>query len=172
MYVNQFVTFEVCTLTLKLLQYPETASFLTDKEKVIVSKMLEEDTQGLATHFNIKFVWQAMTDYKAYLQVGIYIGQYFFCKRKSTRPARLIDDLSRPFDSGLCNCTFHSYYYQRIRFVDILRGSSSSFIWFLLSGFTAADAQLLTIPPFVIGCVATIAGFYSNFPGLPILIGL
>jgi hypothetical protein len=39
--------------------------------------MLKEDSQDLATHYDRKFVWQAMTDYKTYVQVGIYIGYFY-----------------------------------------------------------------------------------------------
>ena len=56
------------------MKYPETATFLTDDEKKAVARMLREDSQGLSTHYDKKFVWQAMTDYKTYVQVGIYIG--------------------------------------------------------------------------------------------------
>ncbi|KAF6763474.1 major facilitator superfamily domain-containing protein [Ephemerocybe angulata] len=46
--------------------YPETAKFLTEEERIIV--------QGQSTHFEYKYVWQAMLDYKTWVQVGIYIG--------------------------------------------------------------------------------------------------
>jgi len=38
--------------------------------------MLKEDKEGLATDFKLKFVWQAISDYKIYIQIGIYIGEY------------------------------------------------------------------------------------------------
>lgn len=38
--------------------------------------MLKDDCLGLATHYDNKFVWQAMTDYNTYIQMGIYIGMY------------------------------------------------------------------------------------------------
>ena len=28
----------------------------------------------MATHYDIKFVWQALTDWKTFMQVTIYIG--------------------------------------------------------------------------------------------------
>ena len=37
--------------------------------------MLREDTQGLATDYKSKFVWQAISDYKTYVQIGIYMGE-------------------------------------------------------------------------------------------------
>lgn len=36
--------------------------------------MLKEDTQGQSKRFAAKFVWQAVTDYKTYVQSGIYMG--------------------------------------------------------------------------------------------------
>ena len=37
-------------------------------------QVLREDAQGLATHFDMKFVWQALFDYKSWVQVGAYMG--------------------------------------------------------------------------------------------------
>jgi hypothetical protein len=42
----------------------------------MIVAMLEEDNQNLATDFKLKFVWQAFSDYKIYVQIGIYIGEY------------------------------------------------------------------------------------------------
>ena len=36
--------------------------------------MLQEDTQGLATHYEAKFVWQALSDYKPYILAVIQLG--------------------------------------------------------------------------------------------------
>lgn len=55
-------------------QDPATASFLTETEKRYVSEMLKKDSQGLATHYNFRFVLQALKDYKIYIQFFIYIG--------------------------------------------------------------------------------------------------
>ena len=54
--------------------------------------MLKEDNQGLATEFKLKFVWQAISDYKMYVQVGIYIGEYSVVLR--LLPLSSIDDWS------------------------------------------------------------------------------
>lgn len=35
--------------------------------------MLKEDAQGLATHYETKFVWQALSDYRAWAQALLYI---------------------------------------------------------------------------------------------------
>ncbi|KAF8647089.1 hypothetical protein AX16_006923 [Volvariella volvacea WC 439] len=97
--------------------YPETARFLNDRERVILVNMLKEDQQGLATHYEHKFVWQAMTDYKTYVQVAIYIGL-----------------LVPVYAVALFTPT-------------IVRAL----------GYSAADAQLMSTPLFVAGCIATIA---------------
>ncbi|KAF4598010.1 hypothetical protein EYR40_006359 [Pleurotus pulmonarius] len=114
--------------------YPETASFLTDAERIHVVNMLKEDSNSLATHYDRKFVWQAMLDYKTYVQVSIYIGLLI--------PVYAI----ALFTPTIVN----------------------------LLGFTAAQAQLLTIPPFVIGCLFTIlVGIYSDRYNLrgPFIVG-
>jgi hypothetical protein len=36
--------------------------------------MLKTDANNMATHHDNKFVWQAMRDYKTYMQIGIYMG--------------------------------------------------------------------------------------------------
>lgn len=114
--------------------YPTTATFLTDDEKKAIGRMLQEDTQGLATHYDTKFVWQAMSDYKTYVQIGIYIGLLI--------PVYAIALFSPTIVNKM--------------------------------GFTAAQAQLLQVPPFVAGCIATIAvGIMSDKHNLrgPYIIG-
>ncbi|KAF8893538.1 major facilitator superfamily domain-containing protein [Infundibulicybe gibba] len=91
--------------------YPETATFLTEAEKTLVINMLKEDSQGLATHYDRKFVWQAISDYKTYVQIGIYIGLLIPVYAIALFSPTIVQEL----------------------------------------GFTAAQAQLLTVPPFVAG---------------------
>ena len=55
-------------------QYPDSATFLTETQKMRLLQTLREDTQGAATHFDMKFVWQALCDYKSWVQVFIYMG--------------------------------------------------------------------------------------------------
>ncbi|KAF4599269.1 hypothetical protein EYR40_006361 [Pleurotus pulmonarius] len=54
--------------------YPETASFLTESERRHVVEMLKEDSRSLATGFDKRYIFQAMTDYKTYAQIGIHMG--------------------------------------------------------------------------------------------------
>ncbi|KAK2464336.1 hypothetical protein APHAL10511_003793 [Amanita phalloides] len=115
--------------------YPQTATFLTPHEQRLVTQMLEEDTQGLATHYDVKFVWQALGDYKYYLQALLYI------------------------------CILVPVYAIALFMPTIINSL----------GYSAAKAQLLTIPPYVAGCIATIlVGYFSdkhNLRGLYIVGG-
>jgi hypothetical protein len=77
----------------------------------------------MATHFSKKFVWQAMKDYKTYVQVGIYIGLLIPIYAIALFTPTIIKEL----------------------------------------GYSAANAQLLTVPPYVAGCFCTIlVGIYSD----------
>lgn len=103
--------------------YPETATFLTEEERAIIVQMLREDTLGLDKTFKMEYVWHTLGDYKAWLQVMIYLGQLVPVYSISLFTPTIVREL----------------------------------------GFSAANAQLLTIPPFVAGCIATIAvGVYSD----------
>ena len=62
------------SLLLTSIQYPETASFLTEPERDYLVELLKIDSQHLATYYDSRFVLQALKDYKTYLQFGIYIG--------------------------------------------------------------------------------------------------
>lgn len=96
--------------------YPGTAKFLTEHERAIVTHTLREDTQGQSRHFDKKFVWQAATDYKTYLQMGIYLGLLTTVYAIALFIPTIINEL----------------------------------------GYSAARAQLLTIPVFVAGCLTTV----------------
>ncbi|KAF8070071.1 major facilitator superfamily domain-containing protein [Lyophyllum atratum] len=96
--------------------YPATAKFLTTVERQTVIAMLKEDCQGQATHYDRKFVWQAMTDYKTYMQMGIYCGLLLTVYAIALFAPTIVKEL----------------------------------------GFSAAQAQLLTVPIFVAGCITTV----------------
>ncbi|KAF8199780.1 major facilitator superfamily domain-containing protein [Mycena galopus ATCC 62051] len=96
--------------------YPQTASFLSETERTQIIHLLKEDAQDLATHYDSKFVWQAIKDYKTWVQIGIYMGLLIPVYAIALFTPTIVQEL----------------------------------------GFTAAQAQLLTIPPFVCGCIATI----------------
>ncbi|KDQ21635.1 hypothetical protein BOTBODRAFT_26067 [Botryobasidium botryosum FD-172 SS1] len=96
--------------------YPETATFLTEDERHFVVERLKNDTQALATHFDMKFFWQAISDPKSYLMVLIYLGQLVPLYAFSLFLPTIIKNL----------------------------------------GFAAARAQLLSVPPYVVGCFFTV----------------
>jgi hypothetical protein len=52
-------------------QCPETATFLTEEERQFVIQALVDDSKGQASHFSTKFVWQALADWKTYVQALI-----------------------------------------------------------------------------------------------------
>ena len=115
-------------------QYPSTATFLTPHEKKLLVQILKDDTLGLATHYDMKFVWQALLDYKSYVLALLYT-----CTLIPVYAIAL-------FLPTIINAMGEYW-------TDLRRGRPYVFL-----GFSAATAQLLTIPPFAIGCVATIIG--------------
>ncbi|KAL1743407.1 major facilitator superfamily domain-containing protein [Schizophyllum fasciatum] len=112
--------------------YPETATFLTPAERAHVVKLLHADAKGLATHYDFKFVLQALLDYKSWVQVGVYMGNLITVYAISLFLPTIIAEL----------------------------------------GYANAEAQLLTIPPFVLGDTIVV-GFASDRLNLrgPFIIG-
>ncbi|KAI0689566.1 MFS general substrate transporter [Cytidiella melzeri] len=56
--------------------FPETAKFLSDTERVWVIRRLQADMKLSAAgeSFNIKYVWQSLKDWKTWIAMGIYMG--------------------------------------------------------------------------------------------------
>jgi hypothetical protein len=69
-----FVFLRLMRSRLTLCQYPETATFLSEDERQFVIQTRREDSLGQATHFSAKFIWQALADWKTYVQILNYIG--------------------------------------------------------------------------------------------------
>ncbi|KEF63294.1 uncharacterized protein A1O9_01271 [Exophiala aquamarina CBS 119918] len=102
---------------------PRTARFLTTEEKDEVEYRLAHDTDGLADHYDGKFMWDAFKDWKIWLQCITYLGM--------VTPVY----------------------------------SFSLFLPSIIAamGYSAARSQLLTVPPYVFGCIATVtAGYLSD----------
>jgi hypothetical protein len=57
-----------------VVQYPDTATFLTRDEWRFVVEALREDSKGQPTHFSVQFIWQALRDWKTYALSIVYIG--------------------------------------------------------------------------------------------------
>ncbi|KAI0066040.1 MFS general substrate transporter [Artomyces pyxidatus] len=103
--------------------YPETAKFLSAHERKFVIQTLKIESGNQATHFDMKFFWQAVSDWKSYVQVIIYMGLLIPVYAVALFTPSIINAL----------------------------------------GYSAARAQLLSIPPFVCGCICTIiVGIYSD----------
>ncbi|EIM82963.1 MFS general substrate transporter [Stereum hirsutum FP-91666 SS1] len=103
--------------------YPETATFLTDSERRHIVALLAEDSKNLAKGYSHKYFWQAIKDYKSWMQIVVYMGVLI--------PVYAVALFTPSIIAGL--------------------------------GYAAARAQLLSIPPFVCGCLMTIVvGIYSD----------
>lgn len=62
--------------------YPKTAKFLTEEEKVEVERRLDEDRGSLNDEWHINWVWAAMTDWKTWMHClnffGVFTSVYSF----------------------------------------------------------------------------------------------
>ncbi|PBP17630.1 hypothetical protein BUE80_DR011580 [Diplocarpon rosae] len=102
---------------------PETATFLTPEETKEVHLRLKQDNDSLAHHFDTKFMMDALTDWKIWMQSVAYIG------------------------------VLVPLYSFSLFLPSIIRAM----------GYSDAMSQLLTVPPYVLGCIVTVlGGFYSD----------
>ncbi|KAN0135404.1 MFS general substrate transporter [Lactarius tabidus] len=102
---------------------PESATFLTEKERQFVIQTLVDDSKGQASHFSAKFVWQALADWKTYVQ-----SLNSFCI----------------FTTGYTVALFTPTIVHDL-------------------GYSSANAQLLSVPPFACAGVSTvIMCFFSD----------
>ncbi|KAF9020666.1 MFS general substrate transporter [Hymenopellis radicata] len=96
--------------------YPETAKFLTEKERAQVKALLKADSKGAPTAFRWKYLLDALKDWKVYVLTCVYLGV-----------------LTTTFDIALFLPT-------------IIRDI----------GYSAANAQLLLVPPHCLAWPITI----------------
>jgi len=56
--------------------FPDTAKFLTEEERVFVIRRLQDDMQFSAAGetFNKKYIYKSLTDWKTWVAMGIYMG--------------------------------------------------------------------------------------------------
>lgn len=124
------------------IQYPETATFLAEDERHLVIQALREDRRGQPLHFSMKFVWQALTDWKTYIQIITFMWLVFMLSFSSFPQS-------------------NHYIYSATVAVYSVALFMPTIIHDL--GFSAASAQLLSAPPFVCGGTFTIImGIYSD----------
>ncbi|WVQ96924.1 hypothetical protein IAU59_004032 [Kwoniella sp. CBS 9459] len=106
---------------------PETAKFLTQRERDLVVSGLHEDNQRMPTDFQWRYVRDAVTSPIVYLQGLVQFGSYI----------------------GVLSFTTFA--------PSIVKGM----------GYTAGNAQLLTVPPYVLGCISTVLiGYLSDRRGV------
>ncbi|KAK4452706.1 high-affinity nicotinic acid transporter [Podospora aff. communis PSN243] len=97
--------------------YPATAKFLTAPERDEVERRLQADHGHLSNDFDMKYVYQALRDWKIYIHMLI------------------------------CMAGFCPIYSIALFLPTIIKNM----------GYTANNAQLMSIPPYVCACVFTIA---------------
>ncbi|OAL49681.1 MFS general substrate transporter [Pyrenochaeta sp. DS3sAY3a] len=103
--------------------YPDTAKFLSPKERTEVIKRLSEDNSALSNEFRAKFVKDAFRDWKIWVNCLMTFGNFL------------------------------PLYSISIFLPTIIRSM----------GHTNETAQLLTVPPYVLACAATVgAGFWTD----------
>ncbi|KAF2127679.1 high-affinity nicotinic acid transporter [Dothidotthia symphoricarpi CBS 119687] len=106
--------------------YPATARFLTDKERNEVQRRLQADQGHLSNEFNMKYVWQAIKDWKIYIHMLICMAGF---------------------------CPIYSF---ALFLPTIIKNM----------GYTANEAQLMSVPPYVCACFFTIAAsWYADRVG-------
>ncbi|GAB1526070.1 hypothetical protein RhiTH_009236 [Rhizoctonia solani] len=98
--------------------YPETARFLTEEERLEVVRRLREDRSALADEFGMKYFWDALKDWKIWVHMFITIGVYTPLYSFSLFLPTIIKNM----------------------------------------GYTNEKSQLMTVPPYVVACLFTIAG--------------
>ncbi|CAH0015258.1 unnamed protein product [Clonostachys rhizophaga] len=75
--IEGLLTFIVAIIAyFAMYDYADTAKFLNDDEKREIVRRLEEDRSVLSDRFDMKFMWQAFTDWKIYVHMLITIGIY------------------------------------------------------------------------------------------------
>jgi hypothetical protein len=120
--------------------FPAEATFLTPDDRARVLRRLRADEQASASHesFQMKYFWQAVTDWKTLCFAVIYMGA----------DGALYGTISTPFESNKTRLT-HSFHY------------CTAFSLFLPTiiqqlGYTSTTANLLSVPPYAAAAVATV----------------
>ncbi|KAL8397215.1 hypothetical protein RB594_004073 [Gaeumannomyces avenae] len=100
--------------------YPSEASFLTPAERDEVQRRLRADSGHLTDDFDVRYVWQAIRDWKIYIHMLICMAGF---------------------------CPIYSF---------------SLFLPTIIKnmGYTANNAQLMSVPPYVFACFFTISASY------------
>jgi sugar phosphate permease len=97
---------------------PETAKFLTEEERREVRARLRQDRTALADEYDIKYLFDALKDWKIYVHMLITIGIYTPLYSISLFLPTIVKNM----------------------------------------GYTNNQSQLMSVPPYVLGCIVTITG--------------
>ncbi|KAM6498405.1 MFS general substrate transporter [Amanita muscaria] len=118
--------------------FPESAKFLTEAERVFTVRRLRQDMQfsaGGGEKLKLRYIWQSLSDWKTWIAMVIYAG----------------------FDGPL---------YAFSLFTPTIINQpclSADYTDILLSGYQATVANLLSIPVYVWGCLVTcFVGFLGD----------
>ena len=116
-----------CISPLMIKNWPKTSKFLTEEEREHVIYRLRNDVEDIETKFEVRYVWQAFRNPKMYIMVLIYLG---------------------------ANCGTYAIAFFLPTIISNLGYSSATYsTW--RSPLTSS-AQLMTVPPYVCACIATI----------------
>lgn len=100
--------------------YPTASTFLRPSEKAEVLRRLRADSGNLSEAFDVKYVWQAIGDWKIWVHMCIFLAGF---------------------------CPIYSF---ALFSPTIIKGM----------GYTANNAQLMSVPPYVCACFFTILASY------------
>ena len=106
--------------------WPRTAKFLTEEERTRVISRLKRDMDDLEDTFEWKYVFQAFKNPKMYIMVVIYLG---------------------------ANCSTYAIAFFLPTIISGLGYSAATYTPYLRLNISA---QLMTIPPYICACIATI----------------
>jgi hypothetical protein len=121
-----------------------SAKFLTEDERREVKARLRQDRTALADEYHIKYLFAALKDWKIYVHMLITIGKssVLFLVQAVLTFYRLKGIYTPLYSISLFLPT-------------IVKGMSTN--------YTNNQSQLMTVPPYVVGCFATItAGYYAD----------
>lgn len=133
------------TLHWTLPDSPATASFLTMEEKTFIKNRLEEDsgTSSGRVQTEEKFQWaylkSSLLDWRIWFTVFIYWGNTY---------VSILSRLFQPIDQRNTDTHIHS--------VPSYAFTFTAPVIILQLGYTAAQAQLLTIPVYIVGMISTL----------------
>ena len=109
---------------------------MTEEERREVRARLKEDRTALADEYDIKYVFAALQDWKIYVHMLITIGMYLTLTRLPTLKISV----------GIYTPLY----------------SISLFLPTIVKnmGYTNNQSQLMSVPPYVLGCLTTITAGY------------